>query len=427
MTLAVAEPDSAATAGGIRQGDFRTVLAFLSRAAATGGAITRRTAGGLAFTATVLLLAACGQNMSPGFGPGAMPPPDAIGTGSIRVGLLLPLSASGNAGSTAKAMQNAAEFALSELPSADIQLVPLDTKGTPEGARTAAEAAVAAGVHLIVGPLFAAEVNAVAPITKAARVPALAFSSDANVASQGVYLLSFLPETDVDRMVSYSARQGKRSFAALLPQSAYGSVVEAALQQSAASNGGRVVTIARYEANAESMKAAIAQIAPVAGGASPQVDALLIPDGPAALPSLTADLANAKIDSRRVQFLGSGQWNDESVWRLAGLNGGWFPGPDPAGWQAFVAKYKGRYGVTPPRNATLSYDAVTLAAALARIGGAGGFTDQTLTNPDGFSGVDGIFRFRSNGTNQRGLAVLEVQGNTARIRQPAPASFGAGG
>ncbi len=92
-----------------------------------------------------------------------------------------------------------------------------------------------------------------------------------------------------------------------------------------------------------------------------------------------------------------------------------------------MSKYRGRYGVVPPRNATLSYDAVTLAAALARIGGANGFTDQTLTNPDGFSGVDGIFRFRANGTNQRGLAILEVQGGSAQIRQPAPNSFRAGG
>ncbi len=404
------------------------MLAYLKRAAASGGTITRRAFAGLTLAASVGALTACGPGMSPG--PGfdtGQPPGGAIGTGSIKVALLLPLSATGNAGTTAKAMQNAAELALSEVPSADIQLVPVDTKGTAEGARAAAQAVVASGVKLVIGPLFAAEVSAVAPIAKAARVPVLAFSSDANVASQGVYLLSFLPETDVDRMVSYAARQGKKSFAALLPQTAYGSVVDAAMQQSASANGARAVAIVRYDSGADALKAAVGQLAGVAGGTNPQADAVLIPEGISVLPTLTAELANARIDPRRVQLLGSGQWNDQQVWRLAGLNGGWFPGPDPAGWQAFVGKYKGRYGVEPPRNATLSYDAVTLAAALARIGGAAGFTDQTLTNPDGFSGVDGIFRFRPNGTNQRGLAILEIQGGTARIRQPAPASFGAGG
>lgn len=403
------------------------MFAFFKGSAARGGAISRRAFGGLAVAASLAVLTGCGQGVGPGLGPTMQPTGDAIGSGSIKVALLLPLSATGNAGTTAKAMQNAAELALSEIPSADIQLVPLDTRGTPEGARSAAQTAVAGGVSLVVGPLFAAEVSAVAPITKAARIPVLAFSSDANVASQGVYLLSFLPETDVDRVVSYAARQGKRSFAALLPQGAYGSVVEAALQQSVSANGGRVAAVVRYDTGADALKASVAQLGGVVGGTNPQADALLIPEGHAVLPTLTAELANAQISSRRVQLLGSGQWNDETVWRLAGLNGGWFPGPDPAGWQAFVAKYRGRYGVVPPRNATLAYDAVTLAAALARIGGTAGFSDQTLTNPDGFSGVDGIFRFRANGTSQRGLAILEVQNGSATIRQRAPASFGAGG
>jgi len=400
------------------------VFAYLNRA----GERIRRLAGGLAVAATAMIASACssGLDTGQGFGPDT-PPSDAIGTGSIKIALLLPLTASGNAGSTAKALQNAAELALSEIPSADIQLVPLDTRGTPEGARTAAQTAVASDAKLIIGPIFAAEVSAVAPITKAAQVPVLAFSTDANVASSGVYLLSFLPETDINRVVTYAAQQGQRSFAALLPQNAYGSVVEAALQQSAAARGGRVVTIARYTPDAEGMKAAVAQLAPVASGTDPQIDALLMPEGPAVLPTLTAELANARIDPRRVQYLGSGQWNEPSVWRLGGLTRGVFPGPDPAGWQAFVSKYRGRYGSEPPRNATLAYDAVTLAAALARIGGATGFNDRTLTNPDGFSGIDGIFRFRSNGTNQRGLAILEIGNGQAVIKQPAPRSFGAGG
>lgn len=403
------------------------MFACFYRAVAESGARARRLAGGLAIAATAVVVSACGGGFDTGPGAGPiMPPSDAIGTGSIKIALLLPMTATGHA-DVARAFQNSAELALSEIPSADIQLLPVDTKGTPEGARTAAQAAIASGARLIIGPLFAAEVSAVAPIAKAARIPVLAFSTDTNVASQGVYLLSFLPETDIDRIVSYAGQQGQRAFAALLPQNAYGSVVEAALQQSVASNSARVVTIARYGPDAASMKAAVAQLAPIAGGTTPQVDALLIPEGPAVLPALTAELANARIDPRRIQYLGSGQWNEPSVWRLGGLTRGVFPGPDPAGWQGFVAKYQGRYGAVPPRNATLSYDAVTLAAALARIGGAAGFNDSTLTNPDGFSGIDGIFRFRSNGTNQRGLAILEVQNGSAQIKQPAPRAFGAGG
>lgn len=404
---------------------MRHILDWTAIAAASA---CRRLFTAAAVAGAAIILSACGQGLEPG--PGAGPGPvsgDTLGSGSNRVALLLPLSGPGGSADVAKALQNAAELALAELPTADIQLVPIDTRGTAEGAQAGAQAAISGGARLIVGPLFAAEVSAVAPVARSANVPVIGFSSDANVAGPGVYLLSFLPEQDIERIVGYAARQGKRSFAALLPESAYGSIAEAALQQAAPSAGGRVVTVARYGPEEAQMQAAVAQVAPVASGAAPQADALLMPEGPPALATLAAQLSTANVGARRVQFLGSGQWNDAAVWRIGALTGGWFAGPDPAGWQTFQAKYRSRYGVEPPRNATLAYDAVTLAAALSRIQGGSAFTNQTLTNPDGFSGVDGIFRFRQNGTIQRGLAILEIGNGQVRVREPAPRSFAAGG
>ena len=75
------------------------------------------------------------------------------------------------------------------------------------------------------------------------------------------------------------------------------------------------------------------------------------------------------------------------------------------------------------RAATLSYDAVSLVAALVKTQGAQRFTDQVLANPSGFSGIDGIFRFRADGTNERGLAVLRVAPGGGQIASPAPKSF----
>ena len=44
-------------------------------------------------------------------------------------------------------------------------------------------------------------------------------------------------------------------------------------------------------------------------------------------------------------------------------------------------------------------------------------------NPSGFTGVDGLFRFRPDGLVQRGLAVLEVQPQGNVVISPAPQSF----
>src|SRR5262249_29749396 len=155
----------------------------------------------------------------------------AIGAGRIKVGLILPLSGAGNAGVAAQSMRNAAEMALAEYNNPDLQLLVKDDGGSASGAQQAAQQAVDEGVEIILGPLFALTVGPVGQVARARNIPVIAFSTDANVAARGVYLLSFLPETDVDRIVTFAASQGKRSFAALIPDNAYGTVVEGAFKQ----------------------------------------------------------------------------------------------------------------------------------------------------------------------------------------------------
>ena len=55
------------------------------------------------------------------------------------------------------------------------------------------------------------------------------------------------------------------------------------------------------------------------------------------------------------------------------------------------------------------------------------FSEEVLTNPSGFSGTDGIFRFRPDGTNQRGLAVLRVTTSGGQVVSPAPKAFSTSG
>jgi ABC-type branched-subunit amino acid transport system substrate-binding protein len=121
---------------------------------------------------------------------------------TARVGLILPLSAGGNAGMVAVSMKNAADLALAEFGTTNIQLIVKDDHGSAQGARAAAEALVQEGAEIILGPLFSPAVAAAGPVAKQANIPMIAFSTDTNVATQGVYLLSFLPESDVDRIVS---------------------------------------------------------------------------------------------------------------------------------------------------------------------------------------------------------------------------------
>jgi branched-chain amino acid transport system substrate-binding protein len=355
--------------------------------------------------------------------PGAPPPgPSAgatIGTGQIHVALILPLSAQGNAGVAATSMKNAAEMALAEFKDPNIQLLVKDDGGTPQGAQTAAQQAIAEGAEIIIGPLFAQSVNAVGQVARQRNIPVIAFSTDASVATRGVYLLSFLPETDVRRIVEYAVSRGKRSFAALMPDNAYGSVVEAAFQQEVSRRGGRVVALEKYPLDPSRMTESIRRVAQAANGA----DSIFIPDGADAVPQVVQGLAAAGVNLKRVQLLGTGLWDDPRIFSTAQLDGGLYAAPDQAGFRNFAQRYRARYGSEPVRTATLSYDAVALVAALVKTQGPQRFSEQVLTNSSGFAGIDGVFRFRADGTNERGLAVLRVAPGGGQVVSPAPKSF----
>ncbi|MFN3658482.1 MAG: penicillin-binding protein activator [Pseudolabrys sp.] len=376
--------------------------------------------------AAAFALAACAGTGFEGFGttppeqPAAPPPGAAIGTGQVRVGLILPLSAQGNAGIAAQSMRNAAEMALADFKQPDVQLLVKDDGGTPQGAQAAAQQAIAEGAQIILGPLFAQSVSAVGQVARQSGVPVIAFSTDASVAARGIYLLSFLPESDVRRIVDYAASRGKRAYAALLPDNAYGAVVEAAFQQEVARRGGRVVALEKYQPDPARIAEAARRVAQAAG----QADSIFMPDGADALPQVAEALAAARVNLKRVQLLGTGLWDDPRVMSNAQLQGGWYAAPDSNGFRSFAQSYRTKYGSEPVRTATLAYDAVALVAALVKTQPPQQrFSEQVLTNSSGFGGRDGIFRFRSDGTNERGLAVMRVAPGGGQVVSPAPRSF----
>jgi ABC-type branched-subunit amino acid transport system substrate-binding protein len=396
-----------------------------------GHGYTRRSALGL-ILGPPLLAGCAGMSSGSGFGtasiseqpPGPGGPAQesvAVGTGQVKVGLLLPLSGAGNAGVAGNSMKNAAELALAEFHSQDIQILIKDDGATSNGAQQAAQQALDENVEIILGPLFGLSVPAVAQLARNRNVPVIAFSTDSSVAGRGVYLLSFLPESDVNRIIDYAVSTGKRSFAALLPENAYGNVVEAAFKQAVARRSGRVVAFEKYSTDPAQMQASARSVAQALGSA----DALLLADDGDTLGRLSELLTASGADLKRVQLLGTGLWDNPRVFADAGLQGGVYAAPDPAGYRAFSKRYKAKYGQDPVRTATLAYDSVALVAALAKTQGGQRFAPETLTNPSGFAGIDGLFRFRNDGTNERGLAVLRATAGGGQIVAGPPKSFGA--
>jgi ABC-type branched-subunit amino acid transport system substrate-binding protein len=338
-------------------------------------------------------------------------------SGTTTVALLLPLGASGSTGSVAAALRNAGELAQSEYKGSKIKLVIKDDLGNAEGARSAAKAALAEGAQIVLGPLLAPSVRAAGDVARAASKPMIAFSTDQSVGGRGVYLLSFLPDNDVDQIIGYAASKGKNAFAAMIPEGAYGNVVAAAFQEACARRGLRVASVERYNpSNVDQAAKAIASI-------TVPVDALFVPENGDGAAATSAALQVAGIENKKWQLLGTSGWDDPRLLKSQIFQNGWFATPDRTGFSAFAKRYQAKYGDEPPRLASLSYDAVFLVNALINQYGAQAFSDATLLNSDGMIGTDGLFRFKAGGGTERPLSILQVANGSTSVIQPAKQTF----
>jgi len=325
-----------------------------------------------------------------------------------KVALLVPLS--GKSAALGEAMANAAQLAVFDLGAGGFEILPRDTQGTPSGAAQAAREALASGARLLIGPLFAGDVVAVKPIVKASGVAMLSLSTDVSLAEENAFVLGFAPAPQVERVIALAAARGLKRFAAIEPSGAYGQIVMKAFAEAVEKNGG--VVTARVAPSSVASLAAQKE----------SFDALFIPFGGQSLKNIAAGLKTAGIDTTRVRLVGTGLWDEESLAKdMPVLRGGWFAAAPATAREKFEKAYQTTYQKTPPRLATLAYDATALAAVLARHGHDYG--SASLTSAAGFAGLDGLFRLRPNGQVERGLAVLELTEDAHEVVDPAPATF----
>src|SRR5690606_30112453 len=151
-------------------------------------------------------------------------------------------------------------------------------------------------------------------------------------------------------------------------------------------------------------------------------------DTAGALPLLAQLLPEGGLDKVQTQFIGLTRWDiPPATLSMPGVQGGWFAMPDPGLTAQFQARYMGAYGEMPHPIAGLAYDGIAAIGALARAGKSDALTTAALTQGSGFAGVNGVFRLRPDGTNERGLAVAQIQNGQVVVIDPAPRSFGGAG
>jgi branched-chain amino acid transport system substrate-binding protein len=355
--------------------------------------------------------------------PVAAPRP-AQPSNQLRVAVLAPMT--GPSARVGQAIANAANMAILDLNSSRIKLKVYNTES---GAAAAANDAISDGSKVILGPLFAADVRAVQNVARAAGIPVITFSNDASVAQAGTYVMGYQPGQEIARVVGYARSRGISKFGALVPQGRYGDISAKALSSAVAGNGSVTAIesyprdrqklfaparrVANYEARLRAARTA-AQATVTTGTnvrlPAPPFDALLVADGGGMLRALLPVLKDAGIESPRVRFIGTGLWAAEpELAREPALVGAWFASVPDGEFNNMARRFRAQFGYQPPRLASLGYDSVLLVAAGAKQWAPGqAFPTRVLSDPSGFMGVDGIFRFSGSGIAIRGMEVQEI-------------------
>ena len=358
--------------------------------------------------------------------PGIAAPPPArfpgVARGRVRAALLVPLS--GPRAAIGQALADAAELALFDRAGESLVLLPKDTEGTPDGADAAMRDALADGADVVLGPLFADSARRVAPAAAAAGVPAVAFTNDRRAAGGGLFVMGLTPDQQVAAVVAHARADGHARVAALVPDTPFGHAVVAALHMAALRNAAAIADVRYYPpAEAGTASAPVQSLAAAREAPGGGFDALLVAGAGDTLAALAPLLPWHGLDPAEVRFLGAGQWKDPAILGEPALLGALFAAPADAAFKVFAARYRAAFGAEPPRIAALGYDAVALVAAIAALSAEPGFDAARLTDPAGFAGIDGIFRFGADRVAERGLAVYRVARTGFDVAVPAPERF----
>ena len=379
----------------------------------------RKSLAQIVIAAAALVLAAC----VPAAGPTAG---DSNVSSKIQVALLVP-GGSGQASDEllARSLQNAARMAISDLGgAARVDLRVYNTAGQPATAAAMATQAVADGAQVILGPVFAQEANAAGVAVAGSGVNVLAFSNNPDIAGNNVFLLGPTFGNTASRLASYAVRQDRSQIMIVHDRNTAGELGRAAIAQAVAQAGGSVVATGNYEFSQNGVVAAAPGIAAAAKSAGAQA-VFLTADTAGALPLVSQLLADNGLSSASAQFIGLTRWDiPTATLGLPGVQGGWFALPDPALYEQYQARYQSTFSESPHPISGLAYDGIAAIGALMKKAGPGPLSRAALTQGAGFVGVNGIFRLRSDGTNERGLAIAQIQGGRAVVIDPAPRSFG---
>ena len=372
-----------------------------------------------------LVLAACEPAGIAGLNSGSGPKIDA--SKPVPVALLIPRGGTAGDNLLAQELENAARLAIRDLGGVQIDLRVYGTGGNAAMAGTAAAQAVTEGAQVIIGPLYGEAANAAGNAVASQGVNVLSFSNNPSIAGGNVFVLGQGFGDTANRLVRYAKASGKNNILTLHSEDLAGQLGRDAIARAITANRANSAGTIGYALSQEAVIAAVPRVK--AAVSENGADAIFLTTSSAtALPLFAQLLPEAGISVGSTQYIGLTRWDiPPQTLSLPGVQGGWFALPDPTATAAFSQRYSAAYGKTPGPIAGLAFDGIAAVGALVKSGRDDALSASRLTQGAGFRGASGVFRLKSDGTAERGLAIATIRNQSVVIIDPAPQAFGGAG
>ena len=339
---------------------------------------------------------------------------DTINQSAFRVAMLLPLT--GKAATYGQGLQNAAMMAIEDTNNKNLEIRFYDTKSTPTSAIEAFHQALSNKAELILGPLTADEVSAVAPSAKRENIPVISFSTSPQILGDGIYTIGLLSDEQVKRIVSYAAKVGRKRIAVIVPDSNAGLNMAKSAYTAALENGANVTKIGFYEPSTLEFSELVQKMI-----ADQNFDTILIAETGSRLKAIASTFGYYDVAYPDVLFIGTSVWENTNLTKETTLYNAVYPSISRVHSDYFNKKYKDLFGQTPNSLYTYAYDGVALASALSMKNA--GSLEKYITNEDGYIGINGAFRIMINGMSEHALDVIEITENGLKTVSSASQKF----
>lgn len=381
------------------------------------------------------------QYGSPDMQPGT-PSDNLLGAPVHRMAVMLPLS--GDAAATGKEIRTSIETAVLQNAPRNLSVAFYDTATNLSD--TINEVLLDAP-EIIIGPVFANDVRALRN-AKPEDLPVLSFTSDATALGDGVMTMALMPTNSVEAIVKEMSSDGIKSFIILAPDTNSGKLMAGTAQSasniynvpvsgifyykennsdsikettlSASMNGARtaantrareilsdILTSERLTAlEKSSLTLQLERLSKMETLGKLPYDAVLFLGNGDDTESLASFLRYYGVGSREAKFYGTAVWEGSDIindFTMVGAKYAVLPDTSPE----FTNLYERISGNEPGRLAGFGYDAANMAMGMI-------YSTKSdaayLLDPSGYAGVEGLYRLKPTGENERALRIVQLNG-----------------